>query len=135
MENLFTIISPELLRIHRTIKKKIQADIARILGVDRTTYNGYEKLQELKLHTKQAEELAKFLGIEVADLQPKVEKVPRGNTDGIIPIHREVWQELKENNKTYKEFLHAYKDSFNALIQTVNNTMENLSKQGNRKNW
>lgn len=128
MENNFTIISPELLRIHRTIKKKIQADIAAVLGVDRTTYNGYEKLQELRLPTKQAEELAKMLGIEVTDIQPKVEKVARGATDGVMSIHREVWNELKEGNKTYKEFLHAYRASFEKLLDTVDRTMNNLSK-------
>lgn len=69
------------------------------------------------------------------DLERLVEgNVSKENASGIIPIHREVWHELQENNKTYKEFLNAYKESFNELIKTVNTTMDNLSKPVNRKN-
>lgn len=134
MENKFyIIISPELLRLHRTVNKKKQAEMADLLGVERTTYVGYESKQELKLPATQAEKVAKFLGVSVSQLQ-NVEKVPRGTTDGVITVHREVWHELRENNKTYKEFLNAYKDSFNALLKTVDNTMENLSNRNNGKN-
>lgn len=131
MENkLFIIISPELLRLHRTINKKKQHEMADLLGVERTTYVGYESKQELKLPSPQAEKVAKFLGVSISQLQ-NVEKVPPKDVDGIIPIHREVWHELRENNKTYKEFLNAYKNSFNALLKTVDSTMENLSKGAN----
>lgn len=117
-----------MLRFHRVTRKRKQREIAPILEVDRTTYVGYEKLDEVKLSTPQAEKLAKFYGITVPELLQKVEKVPPVGVDGIIPIHQEVWHELQENNKTYKEFLIAYRSSFDKLLDTVNKTMDNLSQ-------
>lgn len=135
MENILFITVPgEVLRYHRVINKKKQREIAPILGVDRTTYVGYEKQDEVKLTGEQAESLAKFHGISLPELQQKVEKVPRGKTEGIIPVHREVWVELQDNNKLYKEFLLAYRKSFEKLLDTVDRTMDNLSKPNGGQN-
>lgn len=117
-----------MLRYHRVTNKRKQREIAPILGVDRTTYVGYEKLEEVKLTVEQAENVAKLYGITVPELQQKVEKVQHVAKDGVIPIHREVWSELQENNKIYKEFLLAYRHSFEKLLDTVDRTMDNLSK-------
>jgi DNA-binding XRE family transcriptional regulator len=126
--NLFISVPGDLLRYHRVINNKKQREIAPILGVDRTTYVGYEKLEEVKLTSNQAENLARFHGISVVELRQKVDKVPPLKKDGVIPVHREVWSELQENNKTYKEFLMAYRASFEKLLDTVDRTMDNLSK-------
>lgn len=123
-----------MLRYHRVTNKKKQREIAPILGVDRTTYVGYEKLEEVRLTSEQAENVAKLYGITVPQLQQKVEDVPRGAKDGVIPIHHEVWGELQENNRTYKEFLLAYRHSFEKLLDTVDRTMDNLSKPGGGQN-
>ena len=129
MENiLFVTVPGEALRYHRVVKKKKQREMAPLLGVDRTTYVNYEKLEEVKLTGEQADNIAKFLGITVPELQHKVEKVARSGVEGVIPIHREVWNELQENNKTYKEFLLAYRSSFEKLLDTVDRTMDNLSQ-------
>lgn len=125
---LFISLPGEVLRYHRVTNNKKQREIGPILNIDRTTYVGYEKQEEVKLTWKQAEDLAKFYGMTVQELQRKVEKVPRETKEGIIPIHREVWHEMKENNQLYKEFLLAYRTSFEKLLDTVDRTMDNLSK-------
>lgn len=119
------------MRHYRRLKNKKQKEIGPILGVDRTTVVSYEKQSSLEVSADQADKLASFLGVSLEDLQQEVEQnVPRGTSDGddeYIKIHRDVWHELKENNKTYKE-------SLEKLIQTLDRTMDNLSKPANRKN-
>jgi transcriptional regulator with XRE-family HTH domain len=133
LENLFTAVPGEALRLLRVTAKKKQREIAPIFGVDRTTYVGYEKLDEVKLTPDQVQKLAKLYGISVMEFQQKVGKVGR-ESDGSISMPREVWNELKENNSTYKEFLSAYRSSFDNLVKAVERTMDNLSKPGGGQN-
>lgn len=131
MENiLFFSIPGDLLRFHRVTRKRKQREIAPILGVDRTTYVGYEKLDEVKLTMDQAQKLAEFYGVTLEDFRHKVENVPRqaSSKDGTISMPREVWSELKGNNDTYREFLQAYRASFDKLLNVVERTMDNLSR-------
>jgi transcriptional regulator with XRE-family HTH domain len=130
LETLFINISGEALRLLRVTAKKKQREIAPIFGVDRTTYVGYEKLEEVKIPIEQAEKLAKLYDMTLDELQQKVGKVPRGDV-GIISMPREVWGELKENNQTYREFLTAYRSSFEKLLTTVERSMDNLTKPTN----
>lgn len=122
-----------MLRLLRVTAKRRQREIAPIFGVDRTTYVGYEKLEEVKIPREQAKKLAELYGLTLEELQQKVEKVPRGSV-GVISMPKEVWGELRANNQTYKEFLTAYRASFEKLLNTVERTMDNLSKPGNPEN-
>lgn len=122
-----------MLRLLRVTVKKKQREIAPIFGVDRTTYVGYEKLEEVKIPIDQAKKLAELYGMTLEELQQKVEKVPRA-TPGSISMPREVWGELKANNQTYKEFLAAYRASFEKLLDTVERSMDNLTKPDKPQN-
>lgn len=130
-KKLTIILSPKRLRFYRVQAEKKQYHIAEILGIERTTYNGYEKREEIEVSVTAAEAIAKLLNVPLSDLEKptKVEKVePQMLTAAeYINIHREVWDELKRNNKTYAE-------SLDKLIGAVEKTMDNLSKSGNRKN-
>lgn len=125
------ILSPKSLRFYRREANKKQHEVAEIIGVERTTYVGYEKLQELELGMEVATRVAEFLGVTVEKLEKSEEddkKVEEeGAVKGSITMPREVWHELKMNNETYRV-------SLDKLIAAVDRTMDNLSKARNSEN-
>jgi transcriptional regulator with XRE-family HTH domain len=82
-KSLNIILSPQKLRHYRKVADKRQFQIADILGVDRTTYNGYEKKQGLEVPIDKAKAVADFLNVPLKDLQQdeKLEKSGAHHTD------------------------------------------------------
>jgi transcriptional regulator with XRE-family HTH domain len=72
-KKLTIILSPQKLRLYRKAADKKQYEIADLIGVDRTTYVGYEKLSELELSMEDANKVAEFLKVPLYKLE-KLEK-------------------------------------------------------------
>jgi DNA-binding XRE family transcriptional regulator len=114
LENSLTIfLSPKKLRIYRKTSDKRQYQIADILGVDRTTYVGYEKLPELEVPIETAKKVAEFLGVSMADLQkvendqPKVDGMDRHlvKNGDYISVHQSAWAEFQMTLKHGRDTL------------------------------
>lgn len=145
-EKLNIILSPKKLRHYRKIADKRQFQVADILGVDRTTYNGYEKKESLEVPTEKGKAIADFLGVTVFELQKdeKVEKVEPLNKhlvfDGeYIGLHKKAWEEFQKTLAHSRDTLTDITKNNSELTQnnsrlteSITDLVKNLLWRGNQ---
>jgi transcriptional regulator with XRE-family HTH domain len=134
--NLTIILSPKRLRYYRKIAEKRQYEIAEILGIDRTTYNGYEQKETLEVPIDVAKKVSELLGAPLSELQ-KVDKVDSPDEDplphsinerGYIGLHPTAWQEFLVTQKDYRESLKAARENNNTLSEGLLELANYLAK-------
>lgn len=78
MENIFHISGKALKNARKAIDGLTQEILAGIIGIDRTTYNQWEKKESIEITKDQMEKLIKRLNVTLDVLT----YVPRGTLDG-----------------------------------------------------
>jgi transcriptional regulator with XRE-family HTH domain len=136
-KKLNIILSPQKLRYYRKAADKIQEEVAVILGVDRTTYNGYEKKHSLEVPFAVAENVAKYLKVTVDDLQidEKDENIPNSGKHMIedgnyVALHKLAWDEFQLTRKVEREALLEITKSNANLSETIAEMARNLIRPG-----
>lgn len=153
-KKLNIILSPQKLRYHRKASDKKQQEIADLIGVERTTYVGYEKRQVLELPFPVAEKIAKCLKVDVSDLEqsPEVGKVEKVEPEPDIPhqhkivdgenyiVFRRAYDQLEKTSSHHLSVIDVVtraslnlSEANKVLADSVQEAIRSLTKSGNKK--